>query len=136
MLGIYFTRNVTVMKDLKYPLYISECGALADPENGEVSVTQTIYNEIASYKCNPGYDLIGVSQRVCKEDKTWSHSAPVCVIKGVSFTFSLLKVHYQTLINVHVIGITNDDDKVLIIFYDIKGLLQIWRRSIQLPKRS
>ena len=63
--------------------FLADCGNLTDPNNGVVTIIKTTYNEIASYSCYSGYILVGVSQRVCRHDKTWSDSAPVCVVKGI-----------------------------------------------------
>jgi len=38
------------------------------------------YGEIATYTCESGYDLIGIGQRTCQSDKSWSGSQPSCSI--------------------------------------------------------
>lgn len=55
-----------------------ECGDLDDPLNGEVNYEDAVFNSIATYSCFFGYELIGISKRVCKEDGLWSGNKPSC----------------------------------------------------------
>ena len=40
------------------------------------------FNSIVQYTCDPGYMLIGQSQRRCQGDKNWSGYAPTCETDG------------------------------------------------------
>ena len=51
------------------------------PENGHVIFpTAGPLNEgtIVKYKCDIGYVHLGVEERKCQSDGTWSQDAPVC----------------------------------------------------------
>ena len=57
---------------------VVDCGALTDPNNGQVSATTTTYTSTANYTCNTGYNLVGVDQRICTAAGTWSDGEPTC----------------------------------------------------------
>jgi hypothetical protein len=67
---------------LLYPSVIADCGPLADPENGDVSLTDTRQDSTATYSCENGYEVSGVSMRNCQSSGIWSGSAPVCICKS------------------------------------------------------
>ena len=66
---------------------LSDCGSLADPGNGSVNFTSTIYDSQARYSCKTGYSLAGSETRVCLANETWSDTAPICQIKGNKIKF-------------------------------------------------
>ena len=53
-----------------------------DPDNGIVAVVGNSRGDMAAYSCNEGFDLVGVSVRVCGDDRVWSDEAPVCIRKS------------------------------------------------------
>ncbi|XP_064473943.1 uncharacterized protein LOC135388360 isoform X2 [Ornithodoros turicata] len=53
------------------------CPEPAPIENGQVETNTTI----ARYTCSSDYDLVGVAERRCLEDGTWSDDDPRCVAK-------------------------------------------------------
>ena len=56
-----------------------ECPSVDEIENGRVDVTQGyLYGNVIMYTCNSGFELIGVNERFCSLDGTWSDSAPYC----------------------------------------------------------
>ena len=57
------------------------CGPLSAPKGGSVVVTSTSFQGIATYACNQGFAMIGVSPRQCQANKAWSGSAPICQSK-------------------------------------------------------
>ena len=60
-------------------LAVVDCGDLTDPANGQVNHTvRTTCEQIATYSCNIGYNLVGNSIRVCQATGNWSQSAPTC----------------------------------------------------------
>ena len=64
--------------------YILDCGSLSKPENGQVNTQPgTIYQKLASYTCNEGYDLNGTNVRECQADGFWDGTEPVCQIIGI-----------------------------------------------------
>ena len=54
------------------------CPHLHDPTNGDVSVATYFVGGIASYMCNPGYDLDGSSSLTCQSNQRWSGTEPTC----------------------------------------------------------
>jgi sulfatase modifying factor 1 len=55
-----------------------DCGPLADPEGGTVSLGQTTLGAVASYSCGEGHLLSGMDARTCESSGQWSGSAPTC----------------------------------------------------------
>ena len=58
-----------------------QCPILMDPANGMVNVTGNLPGDTATYTCDPDYDLVGESERVCGDDGEWSEEAPMCIRK-------------------------------------------------------
>ena len=66
---------------MKIPSYNNagfSCGRLDSPENGRVSLSGVSPGSVATYTCNVGFDLVGVTTRVCLSSGQWSGDAPVC----------------------------------------------------------
>ena len=58
------------------------CGPLPDIPNGRTNIApDTMLGSIAIYTCNPGHKLIGIDQRHCQLDSTWSGIEPKCICK-------------------------------------------------------
>lgn len=57
---------------------VVDCGSLAVVANGNHNFTGTKFGYTASYECMDGYKLVGVAERVCQENGTWSGEAPSC----------------------------------------------------------
>jgi CUB/sushi domain-containing protein len=58
---------------------IIDCGDLPHPENGNVSLTGTIFTSQANYTCFPGYNVSTTqSVRVCTITGDWSGAEPSC----------------------------------------------------------
>ncbi len=55
-----------------------DCGDLEDPDNGDVDFSSTIFKSVATYSCDTGFILVGVTTRVCQADGKWSGDAPTC----------------------------------------------------------
>ena len=56
-----------------------DCGTLTNPDNGRVDTPQgTTFNQVATYTCNSGYELVGNMTRTCQADGMWSESEPFC----------------------------------------------------------
>ncbi len=58
-----------------------DCGALNNPTNGAISLrtgSGTTYGQTATFSCNVGYFLTGVSTRRCTATGQWSGSPPSC----------------------------------------------------------
>ena len=57
----------------------TDCGFLADPVGGAVTLSGTFAGEKAEYTCNEGYIKSGGdSVRVCQENQKWSGEAAIC----------------------------------------------------------
>ncbi|XP_078621337.1 E-selectin-like [Branchiostoma floridae x Branchiostoma japonicum] len=52
------------------------CPTLTPPENGAVKSSNS-YRDV-TFKCDPGYKLVGTSTRTCQSDGTWSGGSPTC----------------------------------------------------------
>ena len=59
-----------------------DCGSLDRPQNGQVVFKpDTTFMSMATYSCDEGFDLFGISGRVCEDDGIWSLRGsldPVC----------------------------------------------------------
>ena len=63
---------------------VVDCGSLTAPANGQVDLTSgTTFGLNATYSCNTGYNLVGVSTRTCEATGVWPNSAPTC--QGILF---------------------------------------------------
>ena len=61
-------------------LTVVDCGNLTNPASGQVSHTAgTTFRQAATYSCNPGYNLLGDSTRMCQAIGVWSGSIPTCL---------------------------------------------------------
>ena len=58
-----------------------ECGPLMDPEFGTVNTSEGLqYEDVATYTCDEGYELIGSNRTVCQANATWSDAVIECVL--------------------------------------------------------
>ena len=55
-----------------------ECPELADPANGQVSLSGRHFQDEASYSCHEGFTLVGVSTLTCQASGRWSGVTPEC----------------------------------------------------------
>ena len=51
--------------------------------DGTVDYSGTGFEDIASYSCNTGFVLVGLSNRTCLSDESWSGDIPICVFAGM-----------------------------------------------------
>ena len=65
----------------------TDCGLLDDPTDGTVTYSNsaTTYQEVATFSCDTGFDLIGDVTRTCMDDGMWGGASPFCQIKGNVF---------------------------------------------------
>ena len=60
---------------------LGNCSELIiDSKELSVSYNSTIYNSIAMYSCENGYNLVGVAERTCLSSGNWSGDRPYCQI--------------------------------------------------------
>ena len=57
---------------------VVDCGTLAAPQNGKVTLTTATFMSTANYSCNSGYTLSGNETRTCEATGTWSGITPTC----------------------------------------------------------
>ena len=55
-----------------------DCGFIGTLDNGVIRSDSQIYQSVATYLCNNGYELVGSSENVCTENGSWSSSSPLC----------------------------------------------------------
>ncbi|XP_063237081.1 sushi, von Willebrand factor type A, EGF and pentraxin domain-containing protein 1 isoform X2 [Bacillus rossius redtenbacheri] len=55
-----------------------ECEPLSNPELGAVTLSGRLFGDRAAYTCEPGYHVVGLQERTCQADGTWSGSMPSC----------------------------------------------------------
>lgn len=76
-----FKAHVMIMITLLYCI-IAICLDPTDPANGMVSFTTTSIDDTATYKCNEGFELIGVTSTTCtgisEDSAAFSPDAPTC----------------------------------------------------------
>ena len=58
-----------------------QCPNLINPDNGRVSMSGNSSGDTATYICDPDFELVGNSTRVCGDDGQWSGEAPMCIRK-------------------------------------------------------
>ena len=57
-----------------------DCGDPGDPYGGYRNITtDTKYQSVVTYACNPDHHLEGEDSQVCQASGTWSGSKPVCL---------------------------------------------------------
>ena len=58
-----------------------DCGALPLVQHGHAVTNGTVFQSVANYTCDNGYNLVGIQSRTCESNATWSGNEPVC--KGI-----------------------------------------------------
>ena len=58
---------------------VVDCGVLPNPADGLVDLSDgTVFESVAGYSCNPGFQLEGTVTRTCQSNGRWSDSEPTC----------------------------------------------------------
>ena len=71
------------MLDIRYYFKLSACGGLSNPTDGSVVTSNgNFVGSIASFTCDEGFEITGLSQLVCLGNGSWSESAPTCTPVG------------------------------------------------------
>ena len=73
-----------------------DCGGLSSPMNGSLLGNLTVYPNIVTFSCDPGFILRGSSVRKCQSDGTWDGYKTAC--EGIMHKIS--NGHVQILLNV------------------------------------
>ena len=59
-----------------------QCPTLVAPSNGRLEIAGPGgYEDVATYSCDTGFNLVGMSERSCQNDGTWSGHEPTCKSK-------------------------------------------------------
>ena len=45
---------------------------------GHTSTNGTIFQSVATYTCDNGYNLVGIQNRTCESNAVWSGDEPEC----------------------------------------------------------
>ncbi len=61
---------------------VVDCGPLTDPTNGMVGIPTTTFGSMATYSCNPGYQMTGLMVRTCTASGWSTGDDPVCTGEG------------------------------------------------------
>lgn len=59
-----------------------DCGHLSTPKNGSLSGDLTVFPNIVSFDCDPGFALDGSSKRSCQANGNWSRSPTDCYVRA------------------------------------------------------
>ncbi|XP_078664131.1 CUB and sushi domain-containing protein 3-like [Branchiostoma floridae x Branchiostoma belcheri] len=59
---------------------LKECPLLSAPTNGAMTGTN-FYQDVATFTCDSGYDLVGNPILTCQADATWDLTVPICTRK-------------------------------------------------------
>ena len=63
---------------MNYVTHVVQCPVLNNIGNGQVTVTGYDIGDRATYSCRSGYELIGITNRVCQNNGQWSGQEPQC----------------------------------------------------------
>jgi len=55
------------------------CYQLEAPDNGKMECTGNQYEDVCTFSCDDGYELIGSDTRTCQSDANWSGSKAECM---------------------------------------------------------
>ena len=75
-----------------------ECPNLSNPSNGRVDQRGNRPGDRASYTCDSGYELVGLSSRICQNNGQWSGDAPTCESKSFSITTECISLRFNVSI--------------------------------------
>ncbi|XP_078582468.1 uncharacterized protein LOC144865525 [Branchiostoma floridae x Branchiostoma japonicum] len=54
-----------------------QCPLLAAPDNGQQS-GENYYQDVLTFWCDPGYEMVGLPSLTCQADRTWTGDVPTC----------------------------------------------------------
>ena len=86
MIKNLFTNIIVDTITFYFLCIVIDCGSLTHPANGDVLVLSTIFNSVAMYSCNAGYNLTGDTTRTCLGTGFWSGSEANCTGKNYIYT--------------------------------------------------
>ena len=127
---------VLIMSHLSLQLLFSnmslavDCGSLPNPLHGTVDISSgTIFEKIANYRCDTGYNLAGPMTRTCALGGIWTSNEPVCHRKfSITQNFLSTTVYiafFQLLIVAPSMILTMDKWT-----HQMEPFLGVWPRSV------
>ena len=69
--------KVSVLLVVSYIAAVN-CGALPPVRHGRTVTNGTMFQSVANYTCDNGYNLVGVQRRMCENNAVWSGVEPEC----------------------------------------------------------
>ena len=69
---------VLVIFGIMFTFLAVNCGDLSSPMNGSLSGNLTVYPNIVTFSCDPGFILLGSSVRKCQFTGTWDGYKTTC----------------------------------------------------------
>lgn len=69
-------------------LFVSDCGSLEEPANGNMQLTGTLFGDVATFSCSIGFQLFGVDSITCGPEGQWTSAVPVCHVTGKKISYS------------------------------------------------
>ena len=88
--------KVLVIVGFIFTIVAVNCGGLSSPMNGSISGNLTVYPNIVTFSCDPGFILHGSSVRKCQSNGTWDGYKTAC--EGIMH--KIPNGHVQVLLNV------------------------------------
>ena len=80
--------KVSVLLVVSYIAAVN-CGALPPVRHGRRVTNGTMFQSVANYTCDNGYNLVGVQSRTCESSAIWSGNEPMCEGTTVNNTLFL-----------------------------------------------
>ena len=71
--------DLVIYIPLYCPLAVADCGLLVDPANGNITYSDgTVEGSVATYMCDPEFELEGEPTRNCGSNGEWTGDAVTC----------------------------------------------------------
>ena len=81
-LDLYVDMCLNIKCSVLRSIHAAECDNLPDPPFGDVSLSDNSIGDVATYVCDPGFELVGQPTRTCEQlnaqTADWSGEEPVC----------------------------------------------------------
>ena len=83
------------------PLTAILCPSLTAPSNGMLSQPSRAVGSAATYRCDAGFMINGISTLICGNTGAWSGVAPTCKCEEDDIYFLVVSVVIHALLHVH-----------------------------------
>ena len=78
---------------------IPNCGLVAEPENGQVTIVNRPDESFAEYSCDDGFSLVGAVTRRCLSNGSYADEAPTCEGINILARYSHHMIFLCTTVN-------------------------------------